>query len=220
MIQWRGGSAVITMASQRCRRASSTIRLAACRVPRTWPEAVTPRRLSAATASATIRRCSSHSRLLGSSPGFGSPKDVPQTRAIDRTWTTAVDRPAMRAAKSTAVGAIARPSEASRTDRITSAAGSGGSCSRPHGLLHAGPNRAGSAAISDRATALAAVTTLLKPAACPRLGCGTSRTAGRRAASPSRPSSRPAHWSTSRTRVRRTARRRNRRRPAAGRRTS
>src|SRR5262249_31949738 len=65
-----GSSAAITIAPARTSPASSTIFFAALRVPITWPSASRPQPLSARTASSDFLRCSSHSRLLGISPGF------------------------------------------------------------------------------------------------------------------------------------------------------
>ena len=65
--------------------ASLRIRLRARRVETTRPDASKPAFSNADTASRTSSRCSSHSRLLGISPGFGKPRPVPQTRAIDIT---------------------------------------------------------------------------------------------------------------------------------------
>src|SRR5207248_1481941 len=83
----RGGSAPITIAPHPRRVASPMIRFVALRVASTCPDASTPRRLSASTASPTISRCTSHSPLFGSRPGFGSPKPDPQTRATENTCT-------------------------------------------------------------------------------------------------------------------------------------
>src|SRR5579864_5905445 len=125
--RFRGGSAAITITSQRRRLASSTIRFVALRVPTTCPSAETPRFFNSLTASSTIFRCSSHSYFVGSSPGTGSPSPVPQTRAIEKTRTDARYGCASRAASWTAELGIGLPSDASRSRRISIVSGSGGS---------------------------------------------------------------------------------------------
>src|SRR4029077_20655719 len=138
----RGSSAVITIAPQPRRFASSTIFLAALRVPSTCASASTPPALSARTANSAFLRCSSHSRLLGIKPGLGKPKLVPQMRAMIITRTRALLRLAILPASAMASGEKSRSSDASSTAFTSRASGSGGSADTPGAPRSRRPSKA------------------------------------------------------------------------------